>query len=170
MELDLSKIEGQTAFQDGLPGNHCWGCGDNPNGLQIKSYWLTEGEESICQWQAKSYHMAGADNIVHGGILASIMDCHTVCTAIAAAYHSEGRPIGSEPTIWYATGTMQLKYLAPVPIDKPVVLRTQVKETFPKKTALSCSLYSGEKECVQAEIIAVRMPSNWNAASKAAVA
>ncbi len=29
-----------TALQDLISHNHCYGCGpDNPDGLQIKSYW-----------------------------------------------------------------------------------------------------------------------------------
>ena len=79
------------AFQDEFAemGFHqCWGCGSqNEQGLQTKSYW--EGEESVCTWQPQSYHQAWL-GIVNGGILATILDCHCTCTAIADATRSLG--------------------------------------------------------------------------------
>jgi len=34
-----------VAIQDQMTGNHCWGCGaDNPEGLQLKSFW--DGERA----------------------------------------------------------------------------------------------------------------------------
>ena len=76
------------AFQDAISAeNVCWGCGPaNPHGLQIKSSW--EGAESICRFRPDDCHIA-APGIVNGGILSSVIDCHCVCTAIAAYYKAE---------------------------------------------------------------------------------
>ena len=39
------------AFQDLIADNYCFGCGaDNPEGMQIKSFWDGEAE-SICRYQ-----------------------------------------------------------------------------------------------------------------------
>ena len=75
-------------FQDAMPENVCYGCGHNDEGLKIKSYW--EGEEAVCRWKSEEkYH--GWSNLMNGGIMATLIDCHCMGTAMADAYRSEGR-------------------------------------------------------------------------------
>ena len=146
------------AFQDKWPdmATYCWGCGrNNEHGLQIKSYW--EGEEAICIWKPKEYHMAGG-SIVCGGIISTIIDCHCLNTACAAVYKEEGREIGTKPFIPYVTGTIHVKLLQPTPIDEPVVLRAKIKEMKEKKIIVTCSLFSDEIERARGEIVAIRLP------------
>ena len=82
-----------TAIQDKLVGNHCYGCGaDNPRGMQIKSHW--DGETSVCTYSPKPQQCAGPTTILYGGLIASLIDCHSVGTAIAHFYNSEGRGVG----------------------------------------------------------------------------
>ena len=163
IEIETPKwkvIMTKHAFQDKIGKNHCWGCGNlNEHGLQIKSYW--DGDGSVCTWQPAAHHMAGPKHILNGGIIATIIDCHCVCTAIAAAYKSEDREIDSEPPIWYATVALNVKYLRATPIDKPVVLRAKITERTEKKTILTCSLLSDGKECAMGEVVAVRVPFTW---------
>ncbi|MDH5506137.1 MAG: PaaI family thioesterase [Anaerolineae bacterium] len=150
------------AFQDEIQHNHCYGCGPvNQNGLQIKSYWSEDGEQAICDWQPKDFHLAGPAQILNGGIIATIFDCHCVCTAIAAAYRAEGRSIASLPDIWYATGSIQVKYLRPTPIAYPVTLHARIKAATQKQTILTASLYSQGQENAVAEVLAVRVPDTW---------
>lgn len=150
----------ERAFQDQMTENYCWGCGSlNEHGLKIKSYW--SGNEAVCSWKPKGYHSAAPQHILNGGIIATIIDCHCVCTAIAAAYRAEGREIGTQPPIWYVTGSLQVSYLQPTPVDEEVVLRARVKEMKERKTILTCSLFAKGAECAQGEVVALRMPSNW---------
>ena len=151
----------QQGFQDGVGGeNHCWGCGSfNEHGLQIKSYW--SGNEAVCTWKPKDYHTAGSQHILNGGIIATIIDCHCTCTAIAAAYRAEGREISTEPPIWYSTASLQVTYLRPIPISEPVTLRARVKETGERKTIVTCSLSAQGEECARGELVAVRSPAAW---------
>ena len=77
-------------FQDLIQGNHCFGCGPhNPAGLQIKSTWSGE-KESVCVFQPSAHHCAAPTKFLNGGIIATIIDCHSVCTAIAYAYRQAG--------------------------------------------------------------------------------
>jgi acyl-coenzyme A thioesterase PaaI-like protein len=148
------------AFQDQIPGNGCYGCGpSNRDGLRIKSYW--EGEESICIHRPEPHHSAGPPQFLNGGIIATLIDCHSVCTAIANAYRSENRPIGSAPHIWCVTANLNVTYLRPTPLDAPVTLRARVAEAGPKKTVVRCRLYSGSEECARGEVLAVRVPGSW---------
>ena len=71
-----------TAFQDLMHDNFCWGCGaDNPDGLQIKTVW--DGDTSLTRWTPQPQFAAGPRHILNGGIIATLLDCHGVCTAIA---------------------------------------------------------------------------------------
>ncbi len=148
------------AFQDQIPGNGCYGCGPhNDHGLRLKSHW--EGEESVATFMPEPFHAAGPKHVLNGGIIATVIDCHAVCTAIAGAYRREGRAVGSAPEIWYATASLKVDYLKPVPMDQPLTLRATVVEAGPKKTRISCSLSSGGQECARGDVLAIRVPDGW---------
>lgn len=154
----------RRAFQDDIAEKHCWGCGVlNEHGLQIKSHW--SGDEAVCTWQPKAYHMAGPTHVLNGGIIATIIDCHSICTAIAAADRTEGRAENADAVTWYVTASLQVTFLKPTPIDEPVVLRARIKETKGKKTTVTCSLFAREEECARGEVVAVRVPPAWRHAS-----
>ncbi|MDY6854174.1 MAG: PaaI family thioesterase [Thermodesulfobacteriota bacterium] len=149
----------QSYFQDEVEGNYCFGCGsDNKHGLQIKSY--LSGDELVCKWQPKEYHTA-APGILYGGIIASLIDCHSVWAAVVDAYRAESREINSDPPIFYVTGSLNVKYLRPTPMNGPVVLKARVKEMREKSTVVVCSLFANEQECAQGEVVAVRISESW---------
>ena len=141
-------------FQDSMPENVCFGCGHNHEGLQIKSYW--EGDESVCKWQSEEkYH--GWSNLMNGGIMATLIDCHCMGTAMADAYQREGRALDTDPEYRYATGTLSVKYLKPTP-NTQVELRAKVIEVKGRKTVMKCDFYSesGEKTA-EADVVAIRV-------------
>ncbi|MGB3464025.1 MAG: PaaI family thioesterase, partial [Cyclobacteriaceae bacterium] len=108
-------------FQDYMAENICFGCGiQNPDGLHIKSYW--EDEESVCIWQSEEKHHGWA-NLMNGGIIATVIDCHCMGTAMANAYKEENRSLDSLPEYRYATGTLNVKYLKPTSNLKPIEVR-----------------------------------------------
>ncbi len=150
----------EKALQELLPGNHCWGCGpDNPHGLRIKSH--VEGEEVVCRFQPSPQHMAGPTHITYGGIIAAVIDCHTVITAIADLYRAAGRPFGSGEPLWAVTASLKIDYLAPAPIDQPMELRARVREVRGRKRIVDCTLSSGGKLCARAEVVAVAVSTAW---------
>jgi acyl-coenzyme A thioesterase PaaI-like protein len=147
-------------IQDQIVDNYCWGCGaDNPDGLQLKSYW--DGELAVAQWRPRPEYAAGPRHILNGGIIATVLDCHGVCTAIAHAYQKENRTIGSGPEIWCATASMTVEYLRPTPIDGPIHLSAQVTAVEERMTVLECSLEADGKERARASLRAIRVPTEW---------
>lgn len=152
-------------FQDRVPHNHCWGCGPhNPSGLHIKSRWLTP-ETSICEYHPSPDHCAGPIHIVYGGLIASVIDCHSVCTAIAAMYRAEGRELGEAPEIWCATGELNIRYLKPLPLA-PFTAEASLIDIVERKIRLRCRIIAGigenqGDECARAEVLAVRVPESW---------
>ncbi|MBL1261222.1 MAG: PaaI family thioesterase [Thiotrichaceae bacterium] len=140
-------------FQHAMRGDVCFGCGsDNPAGLKIHSYW--DGDEGICRWQPQKIH-EGWDGITCGGIIATLIDCHCMATAMATAIRNEGRPLMSEPYYRFATGMLNIKYLAPTPNDKELALRAHVTEIKnEKKYTLECNLYSDGVKTAEASVVA----------------
>jgi acyl-coenzyme A thioesterase PaaI-like protein len=150
------------AIQDRIPHNHCFGCGTlNPRGLHIKSH--VEGDETVCTFQPWPDHMAGPTDVVYGGIIAAVVDCHTVCTAIADVYRAAGQEIGAEPHRWCVTASLKVDYLAPTPIDRPMELRARVRRTEGRKRWVDCTVRSGGREVVRAEVLAIEVPPGWTA-------
>jgi acyl-coenzyme A thioesterase PaaI-like protein len=155
-----SRPKRLEAFQELIPGNMCFGCGpDNPHGLRIKSRW--EGDEALCRFQPSAHHCAGPPDVLNGGIIGTLIDCHSVCTAIADAYRAEGRAIGSGPPIWFVTAALRITYLAPTGIDHPVDLWARIHDRAKKKTIVRTRLLSAGMECARGEVVAVRVSGEW---------
>lgn len=156
-----------VSFQEQMPNNHCFGCGTlNHEGLGIKSYWVEgkEGVESVCEFSPQLHHNAGPQHVLNGGIISTIIDCHCVCTAFAKAYEIAGRPLGDSEQgefLWFATGTLEVRFNRPVPIDTPVTLRATIVESKPHKITLSCTLESKGVVCNEAKLIAVKVPKEF---------
>lgn len=147
----------EKAFQDYWEKNKCWGCGgENEHGLHLKSHWA--GDEAVSEFIPSPHHKAGPDNYLNGGIICTIVDCHSICTAIADAYRQEGRALDTEPFIWYVTGSLKVDYYKPTPIVTPVSLRASVEKREGRKSVVACSVYSGDVLCAKGEVLAVRVP------------
>ena len=148
------------AIQDQITGNYCWGCGaDNPAGLQLKSYWSDEGTRA--EWRPNPEYAAGPLHFLNGGIIATLLDCHAVCTAIGTAYQRENRAIGSEPEIWCATASLTVEYLRPTPIDTLVRLSAKVTAEEDRATTVECILEAAGKERAHASVSTTRVPAEW---------
>jgi len=148
------------AFQDYYPDqlSYCYGCGRlNEHGHQIKSYW--DGEESVCIFQPKPYHTA-IPGYVYGGLIASLIDCHSTGTAAAAAYRAENRPMDTDPPLRYLTASLHVDYLRPTPISGPVELRGRVKEIKGRKVVVTTTLSADGEVCARGEVVAVQMPEH----------
>jgi len=155
------SYDSKRAFQDLIPDNHCFGCGpDNEDGLHLKSYWTKPGE-SICRFEPAPHHTAGAAHVLNGGIICTIIDCHSVCTAVAAGYAAAGRAIGAGDEVWFATGSIAVRYLAPSAVDASVELVARIVSATDKKIKVFCSLDSHGATCAEATEIAVRVPAEW---------
>lgn len=151
----------ETIIQDHLDGNHCYGCGkENPLGHQIKSHW--DGEVSVCRYTPKPEHCAGPTNVVYGGLIASLIDCHSVGTALAHFYNKEGRDVGELPPLWCVTGRLTVNYLRPTPMGEEIELRAHVVESGERKAVVATTVTAGGLVTAEGETIAVRVPDEWH--------
>ncbi len=146
----------EIAFQDQGAVRHCHGCGaDNERGLRLKSYW--DGDEAIAAWKAQPHHCGGTRENLNGGIIASLIDCHSLNLAIAQAYRAERRPIGSPPRIGYVTANMNVSYLKPTPIKELIELRGRIMRIEGRKAWVSCTLSAGGVIRATGEVLGVRV-------------
>jgi acyl-coenzyme A thioesterase PaaI-like protein len=148
----------EKAFQDYYPDMfaQCYGCGRlNEHGLQVKSFW--DGDEAVCTFTPSPYHTA-IPGLVYGGLLASLIDCHSTGTAAAASYKAQGRPMDSEPALRFLTASLHVDYLKPTPAGVPLQLRSTVKELKGRKVVVSTALSANGVVCARGEVVAVQMP------------
>jgi acyl-coenzyme A thioesterase PaaI-like protein len=148
------------AFQDSYSewAGQCYGCGRmNEQGLQIKSYW--DGDESVCRFTPRPYHTA-VTGYVYGGLIASLIDCHSTGTASAAAYRRAGRPMGTEPELRFVTASLHVDYLRPTPIEAELEVRGQIEEITDRKVVVTTTLAAGGDVCAKGRVVAVVAPNN----------
>jgi len=150
----------QKAFQDYYPDHfsHCYGCGRlNEHGMQIKSYW--NSNETICIFEPKDYHSA-VPGYVYGGLIASLIDCHSMGTAAAAKCRAENRALGTEPASRFMTASLHVNYLLPTPMGGPLEIRSTIKEVKGRKVIVESRLIAGAKICATGEVVAVQVPDH----------
>ena len=146
----------EIAFQDQGSVRHCHGCGPaNEKGLRLKSYW--EGEEAVASWRAEPHHCGGTRENLNGGVIASLIDCHSLNLAIAAAYRAEKRPIGSMPRIGYVTANMNVSFLKPTPLKEAIQLRARIMKLEGRKAWVNCTLSAAGEICATGEVLGVRV-------------
>lgn len=148
------------AFQDYYPDDlsHCYGCGRlNEHGMKIKSYW--DGEESICIYQPKLFYTA-VPGYAYGGLIASLIDCHSTGTAAAAKYRAENREMDTQPTLRFLTASLHVDYLLPTPLGVPIEIRGKIKEVRGRKVVVESTLSAGGNVCARGEVVAVQVPEH----------
>jgi uncharacterized protein (TIGR00369 family) len=92
-----------------MPKNHCFGCGkDNPDGMRLKFRFDYDAQQAICNFRLPKRYQ-GPPGHAHGGIIATILDeamgkVNKLRNAIAL------------------TKTMNIEYMRPVPLAKPLTV------------------------------------------------
>ena len=148
----------ETAVQDRYPDavSHCYGCGRlNPDGLHIRSF--RDGDEAVCHFQPRPYHIA-IPGFVYGGLIASLVDCHAMGTAAAAAL--AGAPADAESPR-FVTASLKVDYLRPTPLGPLLELRGRVVELTRRKAVVSVTVTVDGAVTARGEVVAVRMPDDW---------
>lgn len=163
--MTRNHVSTDDFFQKYMPGDVCFGCGQsNDDGLKIHSYW--QNDECICYWQPESRHQ-GWPGMVCGGIIATLIDCHCMASAMATAIKNENRALGTEPEYRFATGTLNVKYLKPTPSSVPLKLIAKVVNIKQQRIyTLSCDLYADSSKTAEAEVIAFLVYSSDQSEAK----
>ena len=112
-------------------GHNCFGCSQsNAYGLRMKFF---TDEKSLFSWLTVPGHLCGWDNLVHGGVLAAILDETMGWTAIRFLKK------------FALTLAMTVEFHKPVPIGEEIWVKGTVLAVRGKREAsVECCLYKGE--------------------------
>ncbi|MGC9198205.1 MAG: PaaI family thioesterase [Acidobacteriaceae bacterium] len=149
------------AIQDSYPENlaHCYGCGRlNPHGHHIRTDW--DGEETVSVFTPQPWHIA-IPGFVYGGLIASLVDCHSTGTAAAAAYRAAGREPGTEPPFRFVTASLHVDYLKPTPLGPPLTIRGRVTQITGRKVVIESTVYAEGVATARGQVVAVQMPDDF---------
>jgi acyl-coenzyme A thioesterase PaaI-like protein len=121
------------------PSTICFGCGPaNPAGLHIASF-ATDGEDVVADWAPGPHHEA-FPGVLNGGIIGTLMDCHSNWTAAYQLMRRRGT--AKPPTT--VTADYSIRLLKPTPTDAgPVHLRAHVVETTEDRAIVEATLEAG---------------------------
>lgn len=152
-----------VAIQDLYPDDfaHCYGCGrHNARGHQLKSY--VDGDDVVARFTPRAEHTA-LPGFVYGGLVASLIDCHAMATAAAAAERAAGREIGAGPAPRFVTAALNVSFLKPTPIGGELVVRGRVIERSDRKTVVEVTLSANDVVTARGNVVAVPMPASMAA-------
>lgn len=118
----MTDLSLQDRYFPNLP---CFGCGPaNAKGLRLKSY--VQGDEVVAAFVPWPEHDNGL-GFLNGGILATILDCHSAAVVTHEAY-SRGWPPLPGAALPYVTAGLDVSYLRPAPLQETVRLGGRVVE------------------------------------------
>lgn len=132
-----------TAIQDTYPqdASHCYGCGRlNDDGIQVKT--RLDGDNTLTVFDPWPSHTA-FEGTVYGGLIASVIDCHSTGSAAIFAMVEDGVEVGSEPSPRFVTAHLEVDFLAPTPLAQMQVVGRLVEITDRKAVVESDLLVDG---------------------------
>lgn len=138
------------ALQDQFaPNNKCFGCGpSNDLGLRIKS--VLEGELVVAYFTPAPHHQA-FDNVLSGGIVGTLLDCHSNW---CAAYHIMKMRNEDIPPCT-VTARYAVDLYAPTPMNTTLKLIARPKLVTAKKAEISAEIFAGDVRTASCEGIFV---------------
>ncbi|WP_248750073.1 PaaI family thioesterase [Pseudomonas sp. MWU15-20650] len=147
------------------PEGICYGCGSsNPHGLHIKSRWDADGVHVIAEHLPDAQY-SGWPDLVYGGLIAMLVDCHSNWTAMAYHYRAEQRAPGSLPRIDCVTGNLGIKFIKPTPMGVKLTLRAHVEGEVGRKSRVVCEVYAGDVLTAIGDSVFVRVDTGQLAAN-----
>ncbi|MGU9854011.1 PaaI family thioesterase [Pseudomonas koreensis] len=151
----------ETPLQDlAAPEGVCYGCGGrNPHGLHVKSVWHEDGVHVMAEHLPDDKY-CGWPDLVYGGLLAMLVDCHSNWTAMAYHYRHEQREPSSLPRIDCVTGNLGLKFIKPTPMGVTLTLRARVAGEVGRKTRVICEVYAGDVLTAIGDSVFVRVDTH----------
>jgi acyl-coenzyme A thioesterase PaaI-like protein len=144
------------AIQDTYPEDfaHCFGCGrNNATGYHFKTY--EDAARATTEFTPASYHTGGAE-YAYGGIIASVIDCHSAGSAAIFWMRENGMRIGTVPSPRFVTARLEVDYVAPTPIG-PLQLAGRAQEIGERKVIVTTELRAGGAVTATGQAVMVRV-------------
>ena len=127
---------------------HCFVCGiENEHGLHLRFYETADGEVTV--WTTVPDHFQGYPRIVHGGIVASLVDEALGRVHIGPA---------DDPRFMF-TAKISVNYRKPVPTGRPIRIVAQAVKRKHRTATSVCAIYGPESELlVEADAVLINIP------------
>jgi acyl-coenzyme A thioesterase PaaI-like protein len=123
------------------PHNTCFGCGpSNPKGLKVRSF--PKENEVVAEWTAEPHHEA-FPGVLNGGIIGSLLDCHSNWTAAWALM--EKNKLDTPPCT--VTADYSIKLLRPTLSNTKIFLSAKVAEITEDRAVIEATLTANGKVC-----------------------
>ena len=124
------------------PQGRCFGCGpQNAKGLRIRSFAIDESPEAhvICDFVPEAHHEA-FENVLCGGIIGTLLDCHMNWTTI----HHLMRKGGLDHAPCCVTAEFKVALKRPTPIG-PVHVDAHIVSSADDRASIEAILTAGGK-------------------------
>lgn len=138
----------------------CYGCGRlNENGLHVRTGW--DGDKTVSYYTPREDQIA-VPGVVYGGLIASIIDCHSTGSASLALHRKNGHEPGSgvEPPR-FVTASLHVDYLKPTPHGVALKLVGTVEEIHPKRFRVLTEVMANGEVCAKGDVVAVVIPDGF---------
>lgn len=155
---DAENAAGQPV-QHTTPELTCFGCGPaNHAGLGLESH-LTEDESTLtATFTPRPVHTAGMENVLYGGLIASLIDCNSIWAAMVFRNLADGRGPDDPPAVSYVTGELNVEYRRPTPTDEPIFLRSWIegdRDDLGKKVRVTTELGTADEVTAIGDVLAI---------------
>ena len=138
----MDRSTKELSLQDKYaPNGRCFGCGPiNEKGLQIKSF--VDGDKILAEFMPQPHHEA-FENVLNGGIIGSVLDCH--CNWAAAYYLMKDQKLESVPCTVTAQYTISLR--RPTPSGQKLTVHAVLEKLEGDRAWILGELRLGDKVC-----------------------
>ncbi len=140
----------------------CYGCGRlNAAGHHFATRW--NAEQTLTEFKPEPEHTA-IPGFVYGGLLASLVDCHSTGSAALALYRQEGHEPGDgAPVPRCVTASLKVDYLKPTPLGVLLRVHGRIVEIGAKKVVVASEVRAGDSVFATSLVVAVRAPQTMTA-------
>ena len=117
------------------------------------------GDKTITVYTLQPEHTGGIPDFAYGGLLASLIDCHSAGSASLYLQRKNGNELGdgTEPPR-FVTSTLKIDYKKPAPLGVPLKAIGTVTEIHPKKYQVNTEVVANDKLVVTGEVTVVLLP------------
>jgi acyl-coenzyme A thioesterase PaaI-like protein len=135
MDLEQTELSQDPNLSTARRDHLCFGCGDlNPIGLHLR--FVASDDGVVTQFSPGTQHQ-GYDLIVHGGIIAAVLD-----EAMAWAAARAG--------IWAVTGELSVRYRRPLRVGEQTRIQARVSATRGRLATAGAEMQLAESAAVVA--------------------
>jgi acyl-coenzyme A thioesterase PaaI-like protein len=147
------------AVQDFYPDDfaRCYGCGRlNEHGYRLRT--RADGDATITEYVPAAFHTA-LPGFVYGGLIASLIDCHSTGSAAIFAIRAAGDEVGAGEAPRFVTRHLAVDYLTPTPLDPPEPIRIvgRLSEITARKVIVDSELSVGSAVTARGHAVLIRV-------------